>query len=138
MVFIRFRDSTSSEEFAEAYNGKAFNSVEVSHHLVLRFVNLCMVLARDMPCRPRSVYYCRNRGRYFHFHRQVRVVLRIYGLRTPNLPGLSGTNGFRRYRAGHRPLFAHIPLHVPEQVGRQSMPGLQILPNPSFISPDVI
>ena len=30
MVFVRFRDSTSSEEFAEAYNGKVFNSLEVS------------------------------------------------------------------------------------------------------------
>ena len=37
MMFIRFRDSTSSEEFVEAYNGKAFNSLEVSNHPVLTF-----------------------------------------------------------------------------------------------------
>ena len=42
MVFIRFRDSTSSEEFIEAYNGKAFNSLEVSYHLMLSFLYLLM------------------------------------------------------------------------------------------------
>ena len=32
MVLVRFRDLTSSEEFAEAYNGKVFNSLEVSYN----------------------------------------------------------------------------------------------------------
>lgn len=40
MVFIRFRDPISSEEFAEAYNGKAFNSLEVSRSLTLIFTHL--------------------------------------------------------------------------------------------------
>lgn len=42
MVFMRFRDSTSSEEFVEAYNGKAFNSLEVSYHPALVFLRLLM------------------------------------------------------------------------------------------------
>ena len=42
MVFIRFRDSTSSEEFVDAYNGKAFNSLEVSYRPVLTFLHLFM------------------------------------------------------------------------------------------------
>ena len=42
MVFIRFRDSTSSEEFVEAYNGKAFNSLEVSYDPASMFLRLLM------------------------------------------------------------------------------------------------
>lgn len=31
MVVMKFRNSTDAAEFAEAYNGKHFNSMEVSH-----------------------------------------------------------------------------------------------------------
>ncbi|KAF9786273.1 zf-UBP-domain-containing protein [Thelephora terrestris] len=40
MVFIRFRDSTSPGEFVEAYNGKAFNSLEPEICHVVRVLSI--------------------------------------------------------------------------------------------------
>lgn len=40
MVFIRFRDSTSSSEFVEAYNGKSFNSLEPEICHVVRVLSI--------------------------------------------------------------------------------------------------
>ncbi|KAF9644977.1 zf-UBP-domain-containing protein [Thelephora ganbajun] len=40
MVFMRFRDSTSSEEFVEVYNGKAFNSLEPEICHVVRVLSI--------------------------------------------------------------------------------------------------
>ena len=91
-----------------------------------------------MSRRPRFVHNNRYRGCRFYLCCPVRIVVWIYGLRTPHLPGLPGTNGFCRHWTSNCPLFAHISLHVFEQVGGQPVSSLQILPNPPLVPSDVV
>ena len=90
-----------------------------------------------MPCSPRFVYNGRHRGCGFYLRCPVRVILWVFGLRASYLPCLSGANGFCRDRTSNRSLLTYLSLYMSQQVGRQPMSGLQILPNPPLIPSDV-
>ena len=56
MALIRFRRSEEATEFVEAYNGKPFNSMDVSTLLMLsRGAISSLFPARDVSCRPRFI-----------------------------------------------------------------------------------
>lgn len=50
MVVIKFRKASDAAEFAEAYNGKQFNSMEVSVHLIIDKIILNTSAVRNLPC----------------------------------------------------------------------------------------
>lgn len=56
IALIKFRKPESALEFAEAYDGKPFNSMNVSNcSWIISAVSYLTALARDLSCRPRIV-----------------------------------------------------------------------------------
>jgi hypothetical protein len=50
MVIIKFLNPAAAAEFAEEYNGKPFNSMEVSYMLSGLILSNDNVVARNLPC----------------------------------------------------------------------------------------
>jgi cadmium resistance protein CadD (predicted permease) len=49
IVVIQLRASDNLTEFVEVYNGKSFNSMEVSTYIFVVVAGLIGIVARDMP-----------------------------------------------------------------------------------------
>lgn len=116
IVVMKFRDTTNVAEFVEAYNGKQFNSMEVSHlfPISLRRQHLRPMSARNMPRRSGRIDSNRRGRPRFAEYLALSINACFWSVRTSHLPSLFGTNGRCSNGASHSSLFTHIPLCLSE------------------------
>lgn len=121
IVIMKFMNPADAAEFVEAYNGKAFNSMEVRDYivapcLIISAEKVSSSVARNMQCGTRSI----------SGHRRRRCIVTIYcaiaisaggHVRTAYMSCVSRTNGFCRDWFNNRSLLPHISLRMSEQVG---------------------